>query len=210
MKFTEKIVSFDELYEQYTIALDDADNEIKNNSIAILYNKPSPPSAVFNGAQLNSLQMMVVTEITSLSQDQITDLVGYYTGWMIFFEQQFIEARLRKGAAVHAKKNLEWALKCYFHDQKGVKTTQVDAHVKSRDEWKAADREEFHRTAIALKTEASMKAAKQMVFHLSRGQSGKADALRTQGIDEGMQKASRNPQPRPRRGRRSSHDDFGL
>lgn len=214
MRFKEaEVISFEELYRGYRVALEEADQEIRDNSITIVYNLPRAPRSIFTDEQMDSSKMTVVTEITNLSQDQITDLVGYYTGWMIYFEQQFTESRLRKGAAVHAKKNLEWALRCYFHDEKGVKTTQVDAHVKNTDAWKAADREEFKRTASALKTEASMKAAKQMVFHLSRGQSGKADALKMQEREEsvGAPRGPRNP-PRNtfRRGGRASHEDFGL
>ena len=206
----EEVVSFDELYRDYTLALDEADREIQANSISIEYNLPPVPRSVFGGQQLDEGKMTVITEITGFTQDQITDLVGYYTGWMIYFEQQFTESRLRKGAAVHAKKSLEWALKCYFHDEKGMKTTQIDAHVKNTNAWKAADREEFRRNASALKIEASMKAAKQMVFHLSRGQSGKADALKMQELENSTAAPPPGRRPPHGRSRRASHEDFGL
>jgi hypothetical protein len=214
MRFKEaEVISFEDLYREYKVALDEADQEIEENSITINYNLPAVPNSVFSEQEMDRSKMTVITEITGFTQDQITDLVGYYTGWMIYFEQQFTESRLRKGAAVHAKKNLEWALRCYFHDEKGVKTTQVDSNVKNTDAWKAADREEFKRNALSLKTEASMKAAKQMVFHLSRGQSGKADAMKMQELENSTAAPTRGSSRNynyNRRGGRHSHDDFGL
>tara|TARA_Y100000114_G_C11749626_1_gene323526 strand:+ start:540 stop:1190 length:651 start_codon:yes stop_codon:yes gene_type:complete len=216
MRFkTDNVASFDEMYGNYMAALTEADREIEENSLTVAHQKPATPRGVFQNAEMSENGMMILSEITDLHLNQITDLYGYYTAWEIYLEHQSVDHKLRKEAAVRAKRGLEWALKIYFVDEQGVKVTQADSHVKTTAAWIAADRQEFVRHATSLKSQAALKSAKSMIEHVSRAQSAKTDSLRNQDRDNSMGRSggkrgyAQNTQNRGFQSRRRpTHDDF--
>lgn len=161
MKFQTTTVSIEELREGFARIQDEAEDELTSKGIFFAEEAPKLPFGCERFLSEEKDGVPMVRDVTELSSIEINKLATYYTQMSNYTEGVALDFKCRLADAEKAKKNIESALKVFFHDEKKVKVTLCMDYVRSEASYQLADQECSRWWRCTKKAELSMNQARR-------------------------------------------------
>ena len=161
MRFQTTTTSLEELIEGFDRVQKEADDQLASRGF---FFAEEPPELPFGCEQFLSGEkngVPIIRDVTELSSIEINKLATYYANMSNYTEGVSLDYKCKLADAEKAKKQIESALKVYFHDEQKVKATLCMDHVRSNPEYQMIEKECSRWWRCAKKSELRMNQARR-------------------------------------------------
>ena len=161
MRFQTTTTSLEELIEGFDRVQKEADEELGSRGFFFAEEAPKLPYGCeqFLSGEKNGIP--IIRDVTELSSIEINKLATYYANMSNYTEGVSLDYKCKLADAEKAKKQIESALKVFFHDEQKVKATLCMDHVRSNPEYQIVEKECSRWWRCAKKAELKMNQARR-------------------------------------------------